>query len=87
MPAVGRNDLKRVLGELDDPKVIDILALDPSVNDLEEALVVASGDQDVLGKSGHRVSPIAVQIAEILSAGEDDDDVSSKAGPEPGEHT
>jgi hypothetical protein len=84
MPAVGRNDLKRVLGELDDPKVIDILALDPSVNDLEEALVVASGDQDVLGKSGHSVSPTAQRIAEILSAGEDDDDVSPKASPEPG---
>ena len=84
MPAIGRSDLRRVLGELEDPKVFDILALDPSINDLEQALVVAAGDQDVLAKRGHDVSSTAVRIAEILSAGEDDDEVPSRAGPEPG---
>ena len=37
MPTVSRDDLRRVLGELDDPKIIDILALNPSLADLEEA--------------------------------------------------
>jgi hypothetical protein len=84
MPAVGRNDLRRVLGELDDPRMFDILALDPSIDDLEQALVVATGDQDVLARRGHDVSATAVKIAEILAADEDDEDVPPKAGPDPG---
>jgi hypothetical protein len=79
MPTVSRDDLQRVLGELDDPKLIDILALDPSLGDLEEAVVVATGDHDLLAKRGHGVSPTAVRIAEILSADEDEKD--SPAGP------
>ena len=72
MPIVSRDDLQRVLGDLDDPKVIDILALDPSLSDLEEAVIVATGNQDLLAKQGHGISPTAARVAEILAADEED---------------
>jgi hypothetical protein len=68
-----RDDLRRIVGELDDPRVIDVLELHPTVADLEEAAVCLAGDQDVLGKEGHSVSPLANRLVEILSADEDDD--------------
>lgn len=72
-----REDLRRILGDLDDPRIMDILALQPSVADLEEAHVCLAGDSDVLAKGGHRVSGTAVRIAEIL-AEEEEEDIPSK---------
>jgi hypothetical protein len=67
-----REDLRRILGDLTDPKLADILGLRPSVEDLEEATMCLAGDQDVLAKRGHRVSATAARIAEILSEPEEE---------------
>ena len=67
-----REDLRRVLGELEDPRVMDVLNLHPTVADLEEAAICLAGDQDVLGKEGHAVSPRANQVVDILSDDEED---------------
>ncbi len=45
-------DVKRVIGDIDDPKVLEILDLDPTIVELEEAVVAATGDADSLGKEG-----------------------------------
>jgi len=68
-----RDDLRHALGELDDPKVIDILELNPSVQDLEEATICMAGDHDILAKSGHHVSATAGRIVEILTAEEEEE--------------
>lgn len=68
-----RDDLRRVLGELDDPKVVEILELNPSVADLEEATMCMAGDHDILAKSGHHVSATAGRIVEILGADEEEE--------------
>jgi len=68
-----REDLRRILGELEDPRIIDILELHPTVADLEAAAVCLAGDQDVLGSQGHPVSPRANQVVEILSDDDEDD--------------
>jgi len=54
------------MGELDEPRVIDVLELHPTVADLEEAAIF-------LGKQGHPVSLRADQVVEILSADEAED--------------
>jgi hypothetical protein len=69
-PAAGRDDLKRVLGDIDDSKAIEILALRPTVADLEEAILWAAGDGDVLAKSGRPLTATTAAIVDILSAGE-----------------
>lgn len=68
-----RDDLRRVVGELDDPKVVEILELNPSVADLEEATMCLAGDHDILAKSGHHVSATAGRIVEILGADEEEE--------------
>ncbi|SKA35899.1 hypothetical protein SAMN02745126_05743 [Enhydrobacter aerosaccus] len=68
-----REDFQRLLGTLDDPKVIDILELKPTVADIEEAAVCVAGDHDVLAKSGHHVSAVAAKVVEILTADEDEE--------------
>jgi len=52
---------------------MDVLHLHPTVADLEEAAICLAGDQDVLGKEGHAVSPRANQVVDILSDDEEDD--------------
>lgn len=71
-----RDDLRRILGELSDPKLIEILELNPSVAELEEATMCMSGDHDILAKSGHHVSATAGRIVEILT--EEQDEESSR---------
>lgn len=68
-----RADFHRILGSLDDPKIIDILGLNPTVSDLEQAAICVAGDQDTLAKGGHRVSSVAVRVAEIIVAAEEED--------------
>lgn len=63
-----RHDFHRILGELDDAMVIEVLALNPSNVDLEEAAICMAGDHDILAKSGHHVSSTASRIVEILIA-------------------
>ena len=78
-----RADFHRILGSLDDPKIIDILELNPTVSDLEQAAICVAGDQDTLAKSGHRVSSVAVRVAEIIvAAEEEEDDSTSPPSPE-----
>jgi hypothetical protein len=66
------DDIKRILGEIDESKVIEILGLKPTVADVEEAVVWASGDGDVLAKSGHPQTGVIAQIVDILTTDEDE---------------
>jgi hypothetical protein len=68
-----REDLRRLFGDIDERKVLDILALNPTTADVEEAAQWAAGDGDILDKSGHPLSGIAAQICEIVTADEDED--------------
>jgi hypothetical protein len=68
------DDLRRILGELDDPKVLEILELAPTVADVEEAMTCLAGNDDVLAEEGHRVSVVARRIVEIVTAGEEEDE-------------
>lgn len=65
-------DVKRVFGELDETKLLDILALQPTVLDLEEASMSLSGDRDVFG-AGEPLQRVAGDIVAILTADEGED--------------
>ncbi len=71
--SASRDDLQRILGDLSEPTLIEILELKPSVEDLEEATMCLAGDHDVLAKSGHHVSATAGRIVEILAEGEEEE--------------
>lgn len=67
-------DVRKILGDLDDAKVADILALKPSLADLEDVAICMAGDHDVLAKSGHHVAVTAARIIELLAEAEEEPD-------------
>lgn len=66
------DDICRILGRLDETKLLDVLALRPTIGDLETASVWLSGDADVFGAKAP-LKGIASDIVEILTADEDDE--------------
>jgi uncharacterized protein (DUF1810 family) len=65
-------DVKDVLGNMDDSKLVAIMALRPTIADLEEASMWLSGDADVFG-AGRPVKGVAGEIVAILTADEEED--------------
>ena len=63
------DDIQRILGALDDAKLLDIMALRPTILDVEEASVWLAGDADVFG-AGRPLKPAAGEIVAILTADE-----------------
>ena len=69
---VTRDEIKAVLGDIDDNKIVEILALKPSLVDLEAAAMWLVGDSDILAKDGYQLSEAAAQIVDILALDEDE---------------
>lgn len=65
------DDLRRILGDLDDQKIAEIMNLDPNIADLEETAMWLAGDADLVARAGHRLSAAAARIAELLLSEEE----------------
>jgi len=70
--AASAAEVKRILGAVDDAKLIDIVALRPSIRDVEQASLWLAGDADVFG-AGQPLPPMAGDIVAILTADEEDE--------------
>jgi hypothetical protein len=68
-----RDDLLHLFGEIDERKLLDILALRPTVAEIEEASLWATGSGDVLAKDGHPLSSTAAEVVNILVADEEEE--------------
>jgi hypothetical protein len=62
--------LGELLQHLDDSKVTAIAATGASLANIEEALLWAEGESDVLGKTDHPLTGAAAAVYEILIAEE-----------------
>lgn len=69
---INEHELRAAAGNVDDATVIEILNLQPTLAELEEAVVWASGDGDIRAKSGHPLTGKVAQIVELLTADEDE---------------
>jgi len=67
------DDVRDVLGNLDDGKMVAILALKPTIGDVEEASVWLSGDLDVFGP-GRPLKGVSSQIVALLTADEEEEE-------------
>lgn len=72
MSVIGRVELTRILGDIDDVKVIEILALNPSLDDVEEAAAWLIGNRDVLARDGRALTSAASAIVELLATDEEE---------------
>jgi hypothetical protein len=71
----GRTDLTQILGDLDDVKIVEILALRPTVSELEQAAIWAAGEGDILARKGHQLVGVVAEIVDIVTAGEEDEEL------------
>lgn len=68
---IGAVDVQRLLGDLDAARITDILALQPSLAELEEAAAWIAGEGDVPAREGHPLAGNAAAIFDITEAGQD----------------
>ena len=66
------DDVRSILGDLDETKLAPILALRPTLADVEQASIWLGGDADVFGAS-EQLSATASQIVTILIAAEEEE--------------
>jgi hypothetical protein len=71
------HDVRNILGNLDETKMLPILALRPTLAEVEEASIWLDGDADVFGAS-EQLSAIAGQIVTILTADEDEEPMRAR---------
>jgi hypothetical protein len=67
-----RDDVAKILGNLDPTKMLPIVELRPTILDVEEASMWLAGDRDVFGP-GLPLQGIASQIVAILTADEEEE--------------
>lgn len=72
-PAWNRNELHRLLGDIEDTKLSAILALSPTLEDIEVATARFSGAENKMPDGGWPLQGKAAQIFDILIAEFEDD--------------
>ena len=66
------DDIRRIIANLDEEKLLDIAALQPTIRDVEEASLWLAGDTDIFG-AGRPLRSVAGEIVAILTADEDEE--------------
>lgn len=66
------DDIRRILGTVDEAKLLGILALRPTIVDVEQASLWLAGDTDVFG-AGEPLKSVASGIVTILTADEEEE--------------
>lgn len=74
---VSSDEIKAVLGAVGEAALLEILALRPTIRDLEEAVTWLSGDRDIFG-AGEPLKGVAAEIVAILTANEEDEESRSR---------
>ena len=64
-------DVKDIVGDLDDAKIAAILATGANAEELEEAVAWASGESDVMGDLERPLTGKVAQLYDILMTGEE----------------
>ncbi len=72
-PLATRDDVERVVGDVDETTILEILALQPTLAEFEEAAVWSRGEGDTIGKAGHTLSGVSAQVFDILTADDEEE--------------
>jgi hypothetical protein len=71
LPSLTPQDVKDIVGDLDNAKIGAILEMDATPEELEEAAAWASGESDVMGDLERPLSGVVARLYDILMAGEE----------------
>ncbi len=69
---VSQIDVRRILGDIEDEQVAEILKLEPTLADIEAAAMALDGSADVPARAGQALSGKAAMIMEIAQAPEEE---------------
>jgi hypothetical protein len=72
------SDVHKILGEIEDSTAVAILALHPTVAQLEEARIWLDGAGDVLGKEHRPLDGVVAQIFDMLRVEEEEEPPSQR---------
>lgn len=67
-----QRDIEAILGELDTAQVLAIMALRPTVADLEQASLWLEGDPDIF-EPGEPIKGVASEVVTILTESEEEE--------------
>jgi hypothetical protein len=70
---VGADEVRDIVGDVEDARVSEILTLAPSREELAEASIWVTGNGDLLGRQGHKLQGKTARIVSILTADEEQD--------------
>ena len=71
-------DVHQILGDMEDSTAVAILALHPSVAQLEEARVWLDGAGEVLGKEHRPLDGVVAQIFDMLAVQDEEEQRSAR---------
>jgi len=74
--AATRDDLLRLLGDVDERKVLDILALKPAIDEIERAARRSVGDGDILAEEDRPLTAAASTVLDVLAADDEKEETS-----------
>ncbi len=65
-------DIRAILGALEERELLEVVALRPTIGDLEKAAVWLSGDPDIVG-AREPLKGVAGEIVDLLKSDEEDE--------------
>ena len=66
------DQVKSILGDVDNAKLIEILEMQPTLAELEQAAIWAAGNGDILAKEGRPLTDRVAAIVEVLTPDEEE---------------
>ena len=72
------DELRRIIGDVSDAKMAEILTLRPTAAEVEQAVMWANNEGDIVDKSGHALEGKVAMIFDILIAGEEEQEPPPK---------
>jgi hypothetical protein len=66
------DDVRRILGDIDERAALEILELRATVAEIEEVAVRAAGDGDALGRANRPLTGVAAEILEMPTEDEEE---------------
>ena len=71
-------ELRQIAGEISDAQLAELLTLQPTAAEVEQAVMWANNEGDILDRSGHALEGKVAKIFDILSAGEEEQEPPHK---------
>lgn len=68
-----RDDVMRLLGDMTDEDVLQILAMEPTMLELQEAAAWIEGTGDIIDRAGRHLTPRIAGILEIVDRNDEEE--------------